>query len=145
LSYHSSDAHCLNWRLSRHYHCLCRHYPCHRRRRRCPVGCSPTGCRGDSSLRKHWCGLALCPGRYRCLQPMRATSAPAKETDRPQGRKHGRLGVLRAQDELKHIRRTLPNAHLHVEMSALPRRHPGHQPRNSPIEDMSQNAPLSVP
>src|SRR5690242_1937555 len=40
-------------------------------------------------------------------------------------------------------RRTLPNAHLHVEMSKLPRRHPGHGPRS--LGDMSQNAPLSVP
>jgi hypothetical protein len=51
---------------------------------------------------------------------MRATCAQAAETDWPLGQKRGRQGVLRAQDDLPHIRRTLPNAHLHVEMSALP-------------------------
>jgi hypothetical protein len=62
---------------------------------------------------------------------MPAMCAPAAETVRPKGRKRGRLGVERAQDDLSQIRRTLPNAHLHVEMSALPRRHPGHQPRSA--------------
>src|SRR6266702_1563778 len=40
------------------------------------------------------------------------------------------------------------NAHLHVDISICPRRHPGHGPRlaeNCRHEDMSQNAPLSVP